>query len=45
LPKNFLAAAAEGRKKLKISSRRRRERHRLTPLCVTVLMIKLESIL
>jgi hypothetical protein len=32
LPKNFLAAAAEGRKKLKISSRRRRERHRLTPL-------------
>jgi len=36
LPKSFLAAAAEGQKKLKIfSRRRRRERRRLTPL-VTV---------
>jgi hypothetical protein len=30
----FSAAAAEGRKKLKISSSRRRERHRLTHLFV-----------
>jgi hypothetical protein len=35
LPKRFLAAAAKGRKKLKIFSRHRRERRRLTPLFVT----------
>jgi hypothetical protein len=35
LPESFLAAAAEGRKKLKIlSRRRRRERRRLTPLFI-----------